>query len=126
MPLSEGIALALAEYGVTTGRRAASTVRGGTYAGLSGRETDIVRLVPMGLADKQNGAELRISARTVDSHMRRLFAKLGVQSRAALASWAMQESLVHGQLDGLLPGEPRLQQVLWQEEQQQPDAETSA
>jgi DNA-binding CsgD family transcriptional regulator len=57
---------------------------------LSPREREIVRLVAQGLPNKQIGAVLNISPWTVNSHMRRLFAKCGVRSRAALVASAFQ------------------------------------
>jgi DNA-binding CsgD family transcriptional regulator len=51
---------------------------------LSPRELEIVRLVAKGLANKTIGGVLDISPWTVASHIRRVFAKLGVSSRAAM------------------------------------------
>ena len=51
---------------------------------LSPREAEIIRLVATGLPNKCIGAVLEISAWTVATHLRRIFAKLGVSSRAAM------------------------------------------
>jgi DNA-binding CsgD family transcriptional regulator len=51
---------------------------------LSPREEEIVRLVANGLPNKCIGAVLDISAWTVATHLRRIFAKLGVTSRSAM------------------------------------------
>lgn len=57
-------------------------------AGLLGRrEAEVARLVADGLSNKQIGARLFISERTVDSHVRSILNKLGVQSRAQIAAW---------------------------------------
>ena len=113
-PLADGIALALSDYGISSGHRTAAG-RGALHAGLSRRETQIVRLVAMGLTDKQIATELAISARTVDGHLRRIFAKVGVPSRAALTAWAIQESRGRGELAdwGVLQPAP-VQEALWQ------------
>ncbi len=54
--------------------------------GLSVRERGIVELVARGYVNKQIAGELRISEHTVSTHMRRIFAKLGVDTRAAMVS----------------------------------------
>jgi DNA-binding CsgD family transcriptional regulator len=55
-------------------------------ATLTAREAQIVRLVAAGLVNKQIGLELRISEWTVATHLRRIFAKLDVDTRAAMVS----------------------------------------
>jgi predicted ATPase/DNA-binding CsgD family transcriptional regulator len=54
---------------------------------LAKREVDVARLVADGLTNKQIGATLFISERTVDSHVRSILNKLGVSSRAQIARW---------------------------------------
>jgi DNA-binding NarL/FixJ family response regulator len=56
-------------------------------APLAKREADVARLVAEGLSNKQIGARLFISERTVDSHVRGILNKLGFNSRAQIASW---------------------------------------
>ena len=58
---------------------------------LSPREQEIVRLVAQGLPNKCIGAVLDISAWTVATHLRRIFAKLGVTSRAAMIAKTLAE-----------------------------------
>lgn len=53
---------------------------------LTARELQIVTLVARGLVNKQIAAELRISGWTVSTHLRRIYAKLGVDTRAAMVS----------------------------------------
>ena len=53
---------------------------------LSPRELEIARLVAEGYPNKIIAAELDISAWTVGTHLRRIFAKLGVGSRAAMVA----------------------------------------
>lgn len=50
-------------------------------------EADVARLVAEGLSNKQIGARLFISERTVDSHVRSILNKLGFNSRAQIAGW---------------------------------------
>jgi DNA-binding NarL/FixJ family response regulator len=57
-------------------------------AGILGqRETEVARLVAEGLSNKEIGARLFISERTVDSHVRNILNKLGFGSRAQIAGW---------------------------------------
>jgi DNA-binding CsgD family transcriptional regulator len=53
---------------------------------LSPREQEIARLVAEGYPNKIIAVELDISAWTVGTHLRRIFAKLGVGSRAAMVA----------------------------------------
>jgi DNA-binding NarL/FixJ family response regulator len=51
---------------------------------LTGRELEIATLVALGWPNKQIANHLHISEWTVSAHLRRVFAKLGVHSRAAM------------------------------------------
>jgi DNA-binding CsgD family transcriptional regulator len=53
---------------------------------LSPREQEIVRMVSQGFPNKVIAAVLNISSWTVSTHLRRIFAKLGVTSRAAMVA----------------------------------------
>ena len=60
----------------------------GTVAGpLAKRKLDVGRLVAEGLSNKQIGALLFISDRTVAAHVSNIMNKLGFNSRAQIASW---------------------------------------
>jgi DNA-binding CsgD family transcriptional regulator len=54
---------------------------------LGKRQAEVARLVAEGLSNKQIGARLFLSERTVDSHVRSILTKLGFRSRAQIASW---------------------------------------
>lgn len=55
-------------------------------AGLTAREIEVTRLVCRGLSDAEIARELRISPHTAHDHVRAVRAKLGVRSRAEVAS----------------------------------------
>jgi DNA-binding NarL/FixJ family response regulator len=76
-------ALALGESG-----HVAAAVSDSTRTGLLGkRQAEVAELVAEGLSNKQIGARLFISEHTVDSHVRSILNKLGVNSRAQMAGW---------------------------------------
>jgi DNA-binding NarL/FixJ family response regulator len=58
--------------------------------GLSVRETQVLRLVAVGLANKQIGRRLGISERTVKAHLGRVFRHIGVSDRTSAALWARE------------------------------------
>jgi DNA-binding NarL/FixJ family response regulator len=60
----------------------------GVGSGLSPRETEVLRLVAQGLANKQIGRALGISERTVKAHLGRVFREIGVLDRTSAALWA--------------------------------------
>ena len=51
---------------------------------LTDREREIASLVSRGATSKEVGLHLNLSARTVDNHLQRVFAKLGVSGRREL------------------------------------------
>src|SRR3954466_2954685 len=56
----------------------------GGWSQLSPQELQIAQLAAEGLSNRQIGEQLYLSHRTVESHLYRLFPKLGVTSRAQL------------------------------------------
>jgi DNA-binding NarL/FixJ family response regulator len=61
---------------------------GGAGDGLSPRETEVLRLVAQGLANKQIARALGITERTVKAHLGRVFREIGVLDRTSAALWA--------------------------------------
>jgi DNA-binding NarL/FixJ family response regulator len=55
------------------------------------RELDVIRLVVEGSSNDEIAARLGITAKTVESHLRRLFERLGTLSRTELATRALRE-----------------------------------
>jgi DNA-binding CsgD family transcriptional regulator len=79
-PWTERAAQELRASGETAQRRDVSKV-----AGLTAQELQVSRFVAQGLANREIAHQLFLSPRTIDFHLRNVFAKLGVTSRAELA-----------------------------------------
>jgi DNA-binding NarL/FixJ family response regulator len=60
----------------------------------SSREIEVIAAIQRGATSDEIGARLGISARTVESHVRRLFDRYGVVSRAELAVLAVNEGWI--------------------------------
>jgi two-component system, NarL family, response regulator LiaR len=61
---------------------------------LTDRETDVLRLLAMGRANKEIARELDIGEKTVKTHVSNILGKLGVQSRTQAALYAVRTGLV--------------------------------
>jgi ATP/maltotriose-dependent transcriptional regulator MalT len=61
--------------------------------GLSARELDVLRLLAEGLTDPQIAERLFVSRHTVNAHLRAIYGKLGVNTRAAAARLALEHGL---------------------------------
>jgi DNA-binding CsgD family transcriptional regulator len=61
--------------------------------GLTAREVEVLRLVAEGLTDAQVAERLVLSPRTVSQHLRSVYNKLGVSSRAAATRFAIEHRL---------------------------------
>lgn len=62
---------------------------------LTGRETDVLKLLTRGRSNKEIASALCISEDTVKSHLKTLFTKLGVQDRTEAAISAFRHGIVH-------------------------------
>jgi DNA-binding CsgD family transcriptional regulator len=63
-------------------------------AGLTARELEVLRLVAAGLSDAETADHLFLSPRTVNAHLRSIYRKLGVRSRAAAGRFAEEHGLL--------------------------------
>ena len=70
----------------------------GRVSALTPRELDVLRAAARGLGNKQIGAELGLSARTVQTHLTNIFGKLGVSSRTEAILLALREGWVRPDL----------------------------
>ncbi len=93
-PLEEAIADAAALVAETQPAPPADPAPLGRHpAGLTSRERDVLRLLVEGRSDREIAAALFVGPRTVQTHVANLFAKLGVNSRAAAAAIAVGRGL---------------------------------
>lgn len=83
--------------------RTRSMVEGISSIPLSPREIEISRMVAKGLPNKTIAAVLDISTWTVGTHMRRVFAKLGVGSRAAMVARLAEYGIIENRTTPKVP-----------------------
>lgn len=62
-------------------------------AGLTQREVEVLRLVALGLTDAEVAGRLSISPRTVSQHLRSIYPKIDVSSRAGATRFALEHHL---------------------------------
>lgn len=66
---------------------------GASVVSLTGRESDVLRLVVEGLTARQIASRLVLSPRTVENHVQHILRKVGLPNRAALVRYAVEEGL---------------------------------
>ncbi len=64
--------------------------------GLSEREVEVLRWVAKGSTNKEVAVSLSISPRTVQHHVRHIYSKIGVSTRAGAALFAIENDLLPG------------------------------
>jgi two-component system, LuxR family, sensor kinase FixL len=69
----------------------ASTADGRDVTSLNSRESDVLRLLVQGLANKEIAARMEISESTVKNTIQQLFAKTGVRTRSQLVRVALEQ-----------------------------------
>jgi two-component system response regulator NreC len=63
--------------------------------GLSDREAEVLRLIALGLTNREIGEELYLSIRTVESHRAHIQQKLRLQTRKELVAYALEHDMVN-------------------------------
>jgi two-component system NarL family response regulator len=61
---------------------------------LTAREVNVLELVAKGMSNREIGAALFLSEDTIKTHLRRIYAKLGVGDRTEAALLAVQRGIV--------------------------------
>jgi DNA-binding CsgD family transcriptional regulator len=77
---------ALGWYAQCEGARSPLTDRLVAPSGLTSKELEVARLAALGYTSKQIAERLVVSIRTVDAHLYRVYAKLGIHDRSDLAA----------------------------------------
>ena len=62
--------------------------------GLTNREVEVLRLVARGMTNKEIGAKLYISVKTVNNHVANILEKIGAANRAEASVYAVRNGLV--------------------------------
>ena len=70
------------------------TARPTLPAGLTVRETEVLRLLALGLTTRQVAQELVISAKTADHHVQHIYTKIGVSTRGAATLFAIEQGIL--------------------------------
>jgi serine/threonine-protein kinase PknK len=60
---------------------------------LTRREREVVTLIGQGMTNGEIAAELVLSKRTVETHVRHILSKLGLSSRGQIMRWAIDQGL---------------------------------
>jgi DNA-binding NarL/FixJ family response regulator len=68
-------------------------------AGLTPREVEVLTLIARGASTRQVAERLFITSKTAETHIERIYAKIGASTRSTATLFAMQ----HGLLDSLDP-----------------------
>ena len=66
------------------------------WAPLTPRERDVAALLAAGLTNREIADRLMVTARTVDTHVGNILAKLGFAARAQIAAWSARRRLGDG------------------------------
>ena len=107
-PLVERLAGEVAALGEKADRRRGRGAIGGAGAGgLTRRETEVVRLVAVGLTNREIARELFLSPRTVDMHVQNVLLKLDCRSRADATRRATELGLLAEPGSSSVVGRPR-------------------
>ncbi len=69
--------------------------RGETYADLTERENDVLRLIAFGYSNKEIGNKMEVSVKTIESHKSNAMRKLGITSRIDVVKYAILQDWLH-------------------------------
>ena len=63
-------------------------------AGLTAREVEVLRLLALGMSNKEIASELAITPKTAGSHVEHIYGKIGANNRARASLFAMKHGLM--------------------------------
>jgi DNA-binding CsgD family transcriptional regulator len=93
MPVVEHLELAPLRRRLAKAATRLSASQGVPMSGLTPRELDVLKLAALGMTDAAIGEALFISPRTASQHLRSIYGKLGVSTRAAATRYAVEHGL---------------------------------
>jgi len=94
MTLDEAVREALATEAKPSGSAAETKSGSGTLVPLTAREREVASLVARGCSNREIATQLVIAERTAEGHVQSILNKLGYNSRAQIAAWAVENGLV--------------------------------
>ena len=94
LSLAEAVSEASRLEGAPPGSATSITADPAAEFGLTRRERDVLRLLVEGQADREIAEALFIGRRTVETHVAGILNKLGLDSRTAVATYAVRHDLV--------------------------------
>jgi DNA-binding CsgD family transcriptional regulator len=95
LPVAAAVALGLeVAFNAEPGGAPRDEHAAGKAFGLTPRELEVVRLIVAGHRDQEIADILFLSRRTVQTHVTHIFAKLGANTRAEVAAYAIRNGLV--------------------------------
>lgn len=71
-------------------------IRRDYVAGLTEREIDVLRLIARGYSNRQMSENLRVSEKTIGTHVMHIYDKIGCSTRSAATLFALQHHLIGG------------------------------
>jgi DNA-binding NarL/FixJ family response regulator len=71
-------------------RTAAGETRLGQMLGLSPRETDVMRMITLGMTNQEIADELYLSGNSIKTYIRNAYRKVGVSTRHQAVAWCLQ------------------------------------
>ena len=97
MPLERAVAAAMVTEEAAAMSKPLLPATSGDREWLTRRERHIAVLVARGLTNRGISAELELSERTVEAHVRNILRKLSLGSRTHLATWVIEQRLSAGE-----------------------------
>jgi predicted ATPase/DNA-binding CsgD family transcriptional regulator len=97
MDVRDTASYALHQIDVARRSLAAASRHGAGTAGLTARETQVLRQIAGGASTREISERLFISAKTADNHIQHIYIKLGVTNRAAATRWAFDHEVVEAE-----------------------------
>jgi predicted ATPase/DNA-binding NarL/FixJ family response regulator len=93
LSLDEAVAEALAVCAAVTAPVSGLPSDAACPGGLTARELEVLRLVAAGHANKQIATRLRLSLRTVETHLTNIYAKINARGRADAVAFALRRGI---------------------------------